>query len=695
MTRKATLKNTRNIGITAHIDAGKTTTSERILYYTGKTYKLGEVHDGAAVMDWMVQEQERGITITSAATTCFWKDHQINIIDTPGHVDFTVEVERSLRVLDGMIGLFCAVGGVEPQSETVWRQADKYKVPRIGFVNKMDRGGADFFYVMEMMKTRLNANPLPIQIPIGQEENFTGIIDLISMKALIYKDEMGLKCEETEIPKELLATANKYRQELLENISNYNDDILYKYVENIDITEEDIKKAVRDLTIQSKGIPVLCGSSFKNKGIQPLLDAVIDYLPSPEDVPPIKGINPLTDEEDTRQATDEESFSAYVFKIITDPYVGKLSYIRIYSGILRNGMQVLNANSANKERIGRLLLMHANHREEVKEAYSGNIVAIVGLKNITTGNTICEPAKPIKYESITFPEPVLSIAIEPKTKTDLDKLNSGLNKLTEEDPTFKVGVDEESGQTIISGMGELHLEIIVDRLLREFGVSANIGRPQVSYREAITKSVQVEGKYVRQSGGKGQYGHVVMKFEPNEYGKGFEFEDKTKGGAIPREYLKHVEHGVVDAMQNGELAGYPVIDVKAILLDGSYHEVDSSELAFRIASSKAFREAMLKSSPILMEPVMEVEVVTPEEFMGDVIGDINSRRGKIQTINSRNKMSNIKSEVPLANMFGYATDLRSKTQGRATFSMQFKKYEPVPESVASEIIKSIKGNIAV
>jgi elongation factor G len=695
MTRKATLKNTRNIGITAHIDAGKTTTSERILYYTGKTYKLGEVHDGAAVMDWMVQEQERGITITSAATTCFWKNHQINIIDTPGHVDFTVEVERSLRVLDGMIGLFCAVGGVEPQSETVWRQADKYKVPRVAFVNKMDRGGADFFYVMEMMKTRLNANPLPVQIPIGQEENFTGIIDLITMKALVYKDEMGLKCEETEIPKELLATANKYRQELLENISNYSDDILYKYVENIDITNEDIKKAVRDLTIQSKGIPVLCGSSFKNKGIQPLLDAVIDYLPSPEDVPPIKGINPLTDAEDTRLATDEESFSAYVFKIITDPYVGKLSYIRIYSGILRNGMQVLNANSANKERIGRLLLMHANHREEVKEAYSGNIVAIVGLKNITTGDTICDPAKPIKYESITFPEPVLSIAIEPKTKTDLDKLNSGLNKLTEEDPTFKVGVDEESGQTIISGMGELHLEIIVDRLLREFGVSANVGRPQVSYREAITKPVQVEGKYVRQSGGKGQYGHVVMKFEPNEYGKGFEFEDKTKGGAIPREYLKPVELGVVDAMQNGELAGYPVIDVKAILLDGSYHEVDSSELAFRIASSKAFREAMLKSSPILMEPVMEVEVVTPEEFMGDVIGDINSRRGKIQTINSRNKMSSIKTEVPLASMFGYATDLRSKTQGRATFSMQFKKYEPVPESVASEIIKSIKGNIAV
>ncbi len=695
MTRKATLKNTRNIGITAHIDAGKTTTSERILYYTGKTYKLGEVHDGAAVMDWMVQEQERGITITSAATTCFWKDHQINIIDTPGHVDFTVEVERSLRVLDGMIGLFCAVGGVEPQSETVWRQADKYKVPRIAFVNKMDRGGADFFYVMEMMKTRLNANPLPVQIPIGQEENFKGIIDLITMKALVYKDEMGLKCEETEIPKELLATANKYRQELLENISNYNDDILYKYVENIDITNEDIKKAVRDLTVQSKGIPVLCGSSFKNKGIQPLLDAVIDYLPSPEDVPPIKGLNPLTDEEDSRFATDEESFSAYVFKIITDPYVGKLSYIRIYSGILRNGMQVLNANSSNKERIGRLLLMHANHREEVKEAYSGNIVAIVGLKNITTGDTICDPAKPIKYESITFPEPVLSIAIEPKTKTDLDRLNSGLNKLTEEDPTFKVGVDEESGQTIISGMGELHLEIIVDRLLREFGVGANVGRPQVSYREAITKSVQVEGKYVRQSGGKGQYGHVVMKFEPNEYGKGFEFEDKTKGGAIPREYLKPVELGIVDAMQSGELAGYPVIDVKAILLDGSYHEVDSSELAFRIASSKAFREAMLKSSPILMEPVMEVEVVTPEEFMGDVIGDINSRRGKIQTINSRNNMTNIKTEVPLASMFGYATDLRSKTQGRATFSMQFKKYEPVPESVASEIIKSIKGNIAV
>ncbi|MCL4377617.1 MAG: elongation factor G [Actinobacteria bacterium] len=695
MTRQVSLKHTRNIGITAHIDAGKTTTTERILYYTGKSYKIGEVHEGTAVMDWMVQEQERGITITSAATTAFWKNHRINIIDTPGHVDFTVEVERSLRVLDGMIGLFCAVGGVEPQSETVWRQADKYNVPRIAFVNKMDRSGADFNYVIEMMKARLNANPVAIQIPIGREDSFKGMIDVINMKAYIYKDEMGLKYDYTDIPADMVQTAKNARMELIENIANYNDDILHKYVENIEIKPEEIKKALRALTIEVKAIPVLCGAAFKNKGVQPLLDAVVDYLPSPVDLPPAVGINPQNNKEEVRKTSDDEAFSGYIFKIMTDPFVGRLAYCRIYSGKLTTGSQVLNTTENNTERIGRLLLMHANHREEINEAYCGDIVAVIGLKKVSTGDTICDPRQPIKYETIAFPEPVLSIAIEPKTKMDLDKLNKALNKLAEEDPTFRVGTDSETGQTIIAGMGELHLEIIVDRLMREFGVDANVGRPQVSYREAITKTVQVEGKYIRQSGGKGQYGHVIMKFEPNEYGKGFIFEDKIKSGAIPKEFIKPVEQGVIDAMQTGELAGYPVIDVKAILLDGTYHEVDSSELAFRIAASKAFKEAMLKAAPILMEPIMEVEIVTPEESMGEVIGDINSRRGKIHEINTRNKMTNIKSEVPLANMFGYATDLRSKTQGRATFTMQFKKYEPVPENIANEIIKKVKGAVAV
>ncbi|HAX18026.1 MAG TPA: elongation factor G [Actinobacteria bacterium] len=695
MARKVQLKQTRNIGITAHIDAGKTTTTERILYYTGKSYKIGEVHEGTAVMDWMVQEQERGITITSAATTCFWKNHRINIIDTPGHVDFTVEVERSLRVLDGMIGLFCAVGGVEPQSETVWRQADKYKIPRIAFVNKMDRNGADFNYVVDMMRTRLNANPVAVQIPIGSEDIFKGMIDLINMKAYIYYDEMGLKFEYTDIPSDLVQSARKYRTELIENIANFDDEILHKYVENIEITPAEILKTIRKLTIGVKIIPVLCGSSFKNKGVQPLLDAVVEFLPSPLDSIQPVGINPYTNKEEVREIKDEEAFSGLVFKIMTDPFIGKLAYCRIYSGILSSGSQVLNTTSNSSERIGRLLLMHANHREEITEAYCGDIVAIIGLKKVTTGDTICDTRKPIKYESITFPEPVLSIAIEPKTKIDLDKLTKALNKLADEDPTFRVGVDNETGQTIIRGMGELHLEIIVDRLLREFGVDANVGKPQVSYRETITKPIQIEGKYVRQSGGKGQYGHVIMLFEPNEYGKGFVFEDKIKSGAIPKEFIKPVELGVRDAMQSGELAGYPVIDVKATLLDGSYHDVDSSELAFRIAASKAFREAMIKSSPILMEPVMEVEVVTPEESMGEVIGDINSKRGKISEINTRNKMTNIKCEVPLANMFGYATDLRSRTQGRATFTMQFKKYEPVPENIASEIIKKVKGAVAV
>ncbi|MBE3113772.1 MAG: elongation factor G [Actinobacteria bacterium] len=692
MTRQVSLKNTRNIGITAHIDAGKTTTTERILYYTGKTYKMGEVHDGAAVMDWMIQEQERGITITSAATTCFWKDNKINIIDTPGHVDFTVEVERSLRVLDGMIAIFCAVGGVEPQSETVWRQADKYNIPRIAFVNKMDRSGADFFYVLDMIKTRLGANPLIIQIPIGKEEDFLGIIDLISMRAIIYKDEMGIKFEYEDIPSELESTAEKYRQQLIENVANYNDDILNKYVENIEISEGELKKAIREITINVNGVPVLCGAAFKNKGVQPILDAVVDFLPSPSDVSSTKGINPDNEKEIEREVSDDAPFSGLVFKITTDPFVGRLSYLRIYSGTIKSGMQVLNTNNGNKNRVSKLLEMHANSREELKEAYSGDIGVVVGLKNVNTGDTICDPNKPIKYESISFPEPVLSIAIEPKTKIDQEKLVIALSKLEEEDPTFRMEIDSETGQTIISGMGELHLEIIVDRLLREFGVGANVGKPQVSYRETITKGTQVEGKYIRQSGGRGQYGHVVVRFEPNEYGKGFEFEDKTKGGAIPKEFIKPVKMGIVDAMQSGEVAGYPVVDVKALLLDGSYHEVDSSEMAFRIAGSKAFREGMKKCLPILLEPVMDVEVVVPDRYMGEVIGDLNSRRGKILSVLLRSKNRIIKAEVPLAEMFGYATDLRSKTQGRATFTMQFKKYEPTPGRIADEIIERFKGS---
>jgi elongation factor G len=643
-------------------------------------------------MDWMVQEQERGITITSAATTAFWKDHRINVIDTPGHVDFTVEVERSLRVLDGMIAVFCAVGGVEPQSETVWRQAVKYNVPRIAFVNKMDRNGADFFYVLDMIKNRLNANPMPLQIPIGKEDKFEGIIDLISMRAIIYKDEMGIKFEYEDIPEELKATAEKYRQELIENIANYNDSILNKYVENEPISEQELKKAIRDITINVEGIPVFCGSAFKNKGVQPLLDAVVDYLPSPLEVTAPTGINPDINKEATRAADDEEPFSGLVFKIMTDPFVGRLSYVRVYSGTLSSGLQILNANSGKKSRIGKLLEMHANTREELKESYSGDIIAIVGLKNVHTGDTICDIRQPIRYESITFPEPVLSIAIEPKTKEDQEKLGRSLSKLTEEDPTFKVETDSETGQIIISGMGELHLEIIVDRLMREFGVDANVGKPQVSYRETITKEAQIEGKYIRQSGGRGQYGHVVVKFEPNEYGKGYEFEDKTKGGAIPREYIKSIEGGIEEAMATGEVAGYPVVDIKAILLDGSYHEVDSSEMAFRIAASKAFRDAMKKTHPILLEPVMEVEVVVSDNYMGEVIGDLNARRGKVSSVNLRNKNRIIKSEVPLSEMFEYATDLRSKTQGRATFSMQFTKYEPMPANVADEIINRYKGS---
>jgi len=695
MAREVALEKTRNIGIAAHIDAGKTTTTERILYYTGKTYKIGEVDDGAAVMDWMIQEQERGITITSAATACYWKDHRINIIDTPGHVDFTVEVERSMRVLDGLIALFCAVGGVEPQSETVWRQATKYNIPRIAFVNKMDRNGADFFYVVEMMKSKFNVSPLPVQIPIGKEDKFSGIIDLVTMKAIIYKDVMGLQYMVEDIPADLVASANKYRQELIENIANYNDEILGKYIENIEITEEELVAAIRKITLEVNAVPVLCGASFKNKGVQFLLDAVINYLPSPLDVTAQKGMHPFNGKEETRKVSDDESFSGLIFKIMTDPFVGKLSYLRIYSGTLKVGTQVLNTTTDNKERISKILEMHANNRVEVEEAYSGDIVAVVGLKNIKTGDTICTPSKPIKYESISFPEPVISIAIEPKTKADQDKLSLALNKIAEEDPTFKIGTDSETGQTVISGMGELHLEIIVDRLLREFKVDANIGKIQVSYRETITRDVEVEGKYIRQSGGKGQYGHAVLHFYPNEAGKGFEFEDKTKGGVIPREYIKPIEMGIIDAMQSGELAGYPVVDIKAVLLDGSYHEVDSSDLAFRIAGGRALREATIKGAPILLEPIMEVEVVVPDEFMGEVIGDLNAKRGKIMSVLLRNNLRTVKADVPLASMFGYATDLRSKTQGRATFTMQFKKYEPVPDNVGNEILRRVKGSIAV
>jgi elongation factor G len=695
MTRKIELNKTRNIGIAAHIDAGKTTTTERILYYTGKTYKIGEVDDGAAVMDWMIQEQERGITITSAATSCYWNDYRINIIDTPGHVDFTVEVERSLRVLDGLIAIFCAVGGVEPQSETVWRQATKYNIPRIAFVNKMDRTGADFFYVIDMMKDRFATNPIPVQLPIGKEDKFDGIIDLVSMKAIIYEDVMGLKFSIKNIPEDLMSVAARYRQELIENVANYNDDILNKYVENQDIPEKVLIAAIRDMTLKVKGVPVMCGASFKNKGVQLLLDAVVNYLPSPIDVPPAAGLNPSIEKEEIRNVSDDEVFSGLIFKIITDPFVGKLCYLRIYSGKLKAGSQVLNTTTGKKNRISKILEMHANNRVEIDEAYCGDIVAVAGLSNVKTGDTICNIGKPIRYESISFPEPVISIAIEPKTKVDQEKLSIALNKIADEDPTFKISYDSETGQTIISGMGELHLEIIVDRLLREFKVGANVGKPQVSYRETITTDVEVEGKYIRQSGGKGQYGHVVLHFFPNEYSKGFEFEDKTKGGIIPREFIKPVEMGIVDAMQSGELAGYPVVDIKAVLLDGSYHEVDSSDLAFRIAGGRALREAVIKGAPILLEPVMDVEVVVPDDFMGDVIGDLNSRRGKILTVLQRNKVRIIKSEVPLESMFGYATDLRSKTQGRATFTMLFKKYEPVPGDVANEILHKVKGSVAV
>jgi len=692
MTKRFPLEKIRNIGIMAHIDAGKTTTTERVLYYTGKVYKIGEVDEGSATMDWMVQEQERGITITSAATTALWNGYDINIIDTPGHVDFTIEVERALRVLDGAVAIFCAVGGVEPQSETVWRQADKYKVPRIAYINKMDRTGADFYQALEMMKERLQAIPVPIQLPIGKEGNFTGMVDLITMKAIVYTCEKGEEWEEKDIPEELKDEAELYHHDLIEAVAEYDDDLLHKYVEGEDITPSDIKSALRIATVQVKITPVLCGASFKNKGVQPLLDAIVDFLPSPLEVPAVEGVNPKSDKKELREAKDSAPFAALAFKIMTDPYVGKLTFFRVYSGVLKSGSHVLNANTGNKERIGRLLQMHANHREEMKEVRTGDIVAAVGLKKITTGDTICDLEHPVCLESMVFPEPVIFVAIEPKTQADQDKLGASLAKLADEDPTFKVKTDEESGQTIISGMGELHLEVIVDRLLREFKVDANVGKPQVSYRETITRPVSnVEGRYVRQTGGRGQFGHVVIGLEPGETGAGYEFVDEIKGGAIPREYVSAVDKGIQEAMENGPLAGYPMIDVKATLNDGSYHEVDSSELAFKIAGSVAFKEGVRRAKPILLEPVMDVEVVVPEEYMGDVIGDLNSRRAHIGGIDIRAGAQIINARVPLAEMFGYATALRSFTQGRGTFTMQFDRHEEVPANITREIVSKIQG----
>jgi len=686
------LEKTRNIGIMAHIDAGKTTTTERILYYTGVTYKMGEVHEGTAVMDWMVQEQERGITITAAATTCSWKDHRINIIDTPGHVDFTIEVERSLRVLDGAVAVFDAVAGVEPQSETVWRQADKYKVPRIAFINKMDRVGADFYMSVESMVERLGANPVPIQIPIGAEDKFRGPVDLINMRAIYFDDEtLGARYVEGEIAPELLPEAKKYREKMIETLADIDENIMEKYLGGEEITPEEIKSALRKGTVTMRLTPVICGSAFKNKGVQLLLDAIVDYLPSPLDVPPVKGITPDGVEVE-RKASDDEPFSALAFKVMTDPYVGQLTFLRVYSGVLSAGSYVYNSTKNTKERIGRLLKMHANKREEIKEVRAGDIAAAVGLKDTLTGDTLCDDKNPIILESMEFPEPVISIAIEPKTKVDQEKLSQSLAKLAQEDPSFRVSVNEETGQTIISGMGELHLEIIVDRLLREFKVSANVGKPQVAYRETIRSAAKAEGKFVRQSGGRGQYGHVYIEVEPFTNGeKTFEFENKIVGGTIPREYIPAVEKGIREALETGVLAGYPLINVKARLYDGSYHEVDSSELAFKIAGSMAMKEAAKRAKPVLLEPIMSVEVVTPESYMGDVIGDLNSRRGKIQTITKRGSAQVIKALVPLSEMFGYATDLRSKTQGRATYTMQFSSYEEVPKNIAESIIAKVKG----
>ena len=702
MPRKVSLENTRNIGIMAHIDAGKTTTTERILYYTGVNYKIGETHEGTATMDWMEQEQERGITITSAATTCYWQgtrnqfpQTRINIIDTPGHVDFTVEVERSLRVLDGSVTVMCAKGGVEPQSETVWRQADHYHVPRMIYVNKMDIMGADFFNVLRMIDDRLKCNAVPIQLPIGKEADFRGIIDLVEMNADVYYDEMGKDMRVEPIPEDMVDLANEYREKLMDAVSMFDDEIMELYLGGEEVPTDRIRAAIRKATCAVEMIPVVCGTSYRNKGVQKLLDAVVDYMPSPLDIPAIKGVNPKTDEEDERPASDEAPFSALAFKIATDPYVGRLSFIRVYSGTLNTGTAVLNSTKGNRERIGRILQMHANHREDLETVYSGDIAAVVGLKNSTTGDTLCDEKHPIILESMEFPEPVIRVAIEPKTKAGQEKMGIALMKLAEEDPTFKTYTDEETGQTIIAGMGELHLEIIVDRLLREFKVEANVGAPQVAYKETIKKSVQQDTKYARQSGGKGQYGHVKIRVEPNESGKGYEFVNEVVGGAVPKEYIPAVDAGIQGAMQAGVLAGYPVVDVKVTLYDGSYHEVDSSEMAFKIAGSMAFKEACQKADPTLLEPIMKVCVIVPEEYMGDVIGDLNSRRGQIQGFEARPGAQQIDAFVPLSEMFGYATDLRSRTQGRGQYTMEPSHYIEIPKNIREKIIDQRVGTRAM
>ena len=693
MERQYSLEKTRNIGIMAHIDAGKTTTTERILYYTGRSYKIGEVHEGTATMDWMVQEQERGITITSAATTCFWRDCRINIIDTPGHVDFTVEVERSLRVLDGAVAILDAVSGVEPQTETVWRQADKYRVPRIVYVNKMDRVGADYYRSLDMVRSRLGAHPVAIQIPIGAEDTFVGLVDLIEMKAYVWTDDetLGKEFQTVEIPADLRAQAREYREKMIEGLAEVDDHLMEKYVGGQEITTEEIRAAVRKGTMAMKLFPVFCGASFKNKGVQALLDAVIDFLPSPLDIPPMQGIDPETREIEERKASDDEPFAALAFKIMNDQHVGQLVFLRVYSGTLEAGSAVYNSTKDKKERVGRLLRMHANKKEEVEAIEAGDIVAAIGLKLTTTGDTLCDPDKPIVLESMTFPEPVIAVAIEPKTRADEEKLGVALSRLALEDPTFRVTTEEETSQTLIHGMGELHLEIIVDRLLREFRVEANVGKPQVAYRETIRKPAEAQGKFVRQTGGRGQYGDVYIEVEPNEPGGGFVFENKVIGGSVPREYVPAVEKGIREAMQTGVLAGYPMVDIKVRLTDGSYHEVDSSEMAFKIAGSMGFKEAVRRGKPVLLEPVMDVEVVTPEEYMGAIVGDLNSRRGRIASMEARGSSQVIRASVPLGQMFGYATEMRSMTQGRATYTMQFARYEEVPTAIAEEIMAKVAG----
>ena len=692
MARRVSLDRTRNIGIMAHIDAGKTTTTERILFYTGVSHRMGEVHDGAETMDWMEQERERGITITSAATTCFWRDYRINIIDTPGHVDFTIEVERSLRVLDGAVAVFDSVQGVEPQSETVWRQADKYRVPRIAFMNKMDRVGADFFSSVQSVVDRLGANPVPIQLPIGREAEFRGSIDLVQMKAYLYDDEsLGAKYKVGEIPADLVDMAKEYREKMIEAAAEHDEQVLERYLNGETLTEEEIKRAIRAGAIAMKMIPVICGSAFKNKGVQQLLDAVVDYLPSPVDVPAVLGVDPATSKEVKRQSTEDEPFSALAFKIMTDPFAGQLTYFRVYSGTLHTGTPVYNVTKNTRERVGRLLKMHANKREDIDTVYAGDIAAAVGLKGATTGDTLCDEKHPILLEVMKFPEPVIAMAIEPKTKQDQEKLGFSLQKLAQEDPSFRVRTDEETAQTIIAGMGELHLEIIVDRLLREFKVEANVGKPEVAFRETIRRKAEAEAKYIKQTGGRGQYGHVVLTVEPSEPGVGFEFVNKVVGGAIPREYIPAIEKGVKERMESGILAGYPLRDVRVTIIDGSYHDVDSNEMAFKIAGSMGFQDACRKADPVLLEPIMKVEVLVPQEYMGDVIGNLNGRRGKIQGIKVRAGSQAIEAAVPLSEMFGYATDLRSRTQGRATYSMEFEQYEPVPKQISEQIIAKNRG----